>query len=113
MGSEMNQEEHRALKENSSLTKLTAVLVLVATLSIGISWFLITGAVEEYQGKVNTNTGNISTNTRSIQTISPRVEALETKVVNVDDKLNEMFRALNNINTWVEIQKDREKRDNM
>lgn len=111
MAEEMNQEEHRALKQNSSLTKLTAVLVSVATLSLGISWFLITGAIEEYQGKVKNNTGNITVNRRDIQETHSRVEVLETKVINVDSKLNEMSTALNNINTWVEIQKDREKRE--
>lgn len=107
----MNQEEHRALKINSSLTKLTAILLVACLLSLGLSWILIQGAVQEYQGKVNTNEGHIRTNTYEIQTIHPRVETLENKVVNWDDKFDEMAHALNNINTWVEIQKDREKRE--
>lgn len=104
----MDEKEHSLLESTSNATKLTAVLVIVATLSISISVFLAAKGINEYQNRIDDNSDAISDHKGFLQRTESRVTVLEGKAQNTSDTLKSMQSAVNNINTWVEIQKDRE-----
>ena len=107
----MNETESNSLEANTKLTKLITVLAGIALLSIGAVFFMARQGFKEYRTELKSVSQRVPMHTLEIEGLKLRFDALETRFNKFETSLDSLNSGQQIILRWVEVQKDREKRN--